>query len=504
MSSSSDCIPRKTRISLKIGSRAPVVPLALIAAVAATDMAQGQALKLESTWPGQYDTDSGWVHSRLACAASAQPTIAVSNGDWIHIAADFNYGTYHRNGTPTFQEPVADFFGNGLLPANFEIGTPQLLYDNDANRFIMADTAIHVGTQRAWITIGASAVSTPFPASDCTYKIDANILPGAGPTNFYATDASVGMTADSIVVAANMHNFSDGKFQYSKVWVLSKSALYNTPLHSCPLVSPNPSFVAWGLNMPGGTIASDVVATKSFDPNSSVTYLLSAWGGHGSELALWTLDTNPRQPSLAPSITAASVPTKPYAQPPAAAQKGTTTKISTLDARLSNAVYRPGAGLWTAHAVVCDPDTTTSCFRWYQIDPQTRNVVQTDLPGYVGASVYAPAVAVNREGDAVFVYNSSGPDFYPSVDVVGRRASDPLNTLRKPALRVATGLGPYQRQGVTLNAPGLRTSTDTDPTDDNRFWTIGAYASGRGADCPNGQSNYDWATQVGAVSFSGQ
>jgi hypothetical protein len=66
---------------------------------------------------------------------------------------------------------------------------------------------------------------------------------------------------------------------------------------------------------------------------------------------------------------------KPHAtkaQPPDAAQKGTTTKISTLDARLANAVYQPAAGLWTVHAVVCEVDTTDSCFEWYQIDPRTR------------------------------------------------------------------------------------------------------------------------------------
>jgi hypothetical protein len=142
---------------------------------------------------------------------------------------------------------------------------------------------------------------------------------------------------------------------------------------------------------------------------------------------------------------------------------------------------------------------------WYKIDPRTKIVVQTGSTGYTGASVYAPSVAVNKKGDAVFVYNSSGPDFHPSVDVIGRRASDPLNTLEATALRIAAGLGPYQRPGVTPNAPGLRTSADTDPTDDTRFWTIGARATGRNAmDCPNGQANYDWATQVGAVSFSGQ
>jgi len=67
---------------------------------------------------------------------------------------------------------------------------------------------------------------------------------------------------------------------------------------------------------------------------------------------------------------------------------------------------------------------------------------------------------------------------------------------------VRAGLGPYERPGVTFNAPGLQTSADTDPTDYDQIWVIGAAATGRSTmDCPNGQANYDWFTGVGTVSF---
>jgi len=439
------------------------------------------------------------------CAANAQPTIAVSNGNSIHIGANFNYGTFQRNGTAVFQEQIADFFGNGLLPSNFEIVTPQLLYDNNNNRFITADAAYHVGTEQAWITVGTSAVNPAYPGTrDCTYKIDANLLPGEGPTNMYPTDVRIGHDADSIEITANMHNYTDGKFQYSKLWVLPKSAVYNVPLHNCPLVSPNPSFVAWGFKMPDGTTASDVIPTKSHDASSSVNYLLSAWSGHGTELALWTLDTH--QPSLSPGLTAASVRTSAYVEPPKGVpQKGTTTPISPWGSQLANAVYRPTSGLWTVHAVACQPDTKNSCFQWFELDPQHKAVVQSGVAGYSDASVYAPSVAVNEKGNAVFVYNSSGPNLYPSVDVMGRAASDPPNSLQATAWRIAAGLGPYLRPGATLNAPGLRTSADTDPANDDVLWTFGAYATGKSAmDCPNGQPNYDWATHAAAFSFSGK
>src|SRR6516162_3891994 len=381
---------------LPIDGRTLVSPLALISALSVANMAESQTLKPEIDWDGQYDTAIGWYpHAGFPpmCAASGQPSIAVSNGDVIHIAGNFNYGTFQRDGTNVFQEEIATFFGSGLLPSNFDIGTPELLYDDNNNRFITADGAWHVGTEQAWITVGTSAVQPPYAATtDCTYKIDANLLPGAGPTNMYPTDVRVGLNADSIQITANMHNFTDGKFQYSKLWVLPKSAVYNVPLHNCPLVSPNPSFVAWGFKMPDGTTASDVIPTKSHDASSSVNYLLSAWSGHGTELALWTLDTH--QPSLSPGLTAASVRTSAYVEPPKGVpQKGTTTPISPWGSQLANAVYRPTSGLWTVHAVACQPDTNNSCFQWFELDPQHKAVVQSGVAGYSDASVYAPSVA---------------------------------------------------------------------------------------------------------------
>lgn len=420
----------------KIGAPSLIPPLALIAIASAPGLAESQTLNLKTGWPGQYDTAIGWYpHAGFppVCAANADPSIAVTNGNVIRIGANFNYGTYNRNGTSVFQDRLVNFFGNGLLPNNIEIGSPALLYDSDSNRLVMADTAFKVGTQQAWITLGTSAVNPPYAGTtDCTFQIDANIQPGAGPTNLYAGGVQVGMDADSILITADMYKFSNSNFKYSKLWVLPKSAVYNVPLHSCPVLNPRPSYVAWGFTLPGGSLAPHVVPAKSYDPSSSTSYLLSAPAGGGNQLALWTLDTQSF------SIRSASVPVKPYSVAPAAQQKATSfmpspPPILTGDARLVNAVYQPNSGLWTVHTTACPLDAKLSCFKWYEIDPNSGTPRQDSFFGYNDSSVFAPAVAVSRNA-AVFAFNSSSSNLFVNLETVGRYAGAPTNALGQSLL----------------------------------------------------------------------
>jgi hypothetical protein len=503
-------------IWLTVSARA-LPPLALIGMLLPTNPAESQKLTLDAKWPGQYDSENG---ARPAagyplpiCAPWAAPTIAVGGTTYhwpIHLAANYNYGEFQTNGVPPFQEPLSSFFNN-LLPNQQVVveASPQLLFDGGpAARFVLATAARTISNnvaREAWITIGASAsqdiATNP---SDCTFAIDANIQPGGPPTDFYPDSLRLGMTADSVVMIADMYDFNTDAFQYSKLWVVRKSDIYNPAGHSCPAHNPTPAIVS-GFKLPGGSIAADVVPAKSYDTKSSVTYLVSARGVGDAKLALWSLDT--QQLTLSPGLTGSGVPTAPYAPPPAAAQKGTTTQISTLDARLANAVYQPTSGLWTVHTVACADNAARSCMKWYQIDPRAGTAVQDGSFEYTDSSIYSPSVAVNRRGDAVFAYNYSGPNYYVGFYAVGRYAGSPLNTLQLPEMAIINGVGPYVRPQGTF-APGRNTSVDTDPTDDNRFWMLGAVAAGTftfdGNPLPCKGSNqvvYDWATEVGTASF---
>jgi hypothetical protein len=125
--------------------------------------------------------------------------------------------------------------------------------------------------------------------------------------------------------------------------------------------------------------------------------------------------------------------------------------------------------------------------------------MQDSFFGYNNAWVFAPAVAVSRNA-AVFAFSSSSSNYFVDVQAVGRYAGDPANTLGQ-SLLLKEGVDVYTRGGP----PATHSGADTDPDDDNRFWVVGAWASGnvggQDATCPNRTVNHDWATQVGNLSF---
>jgi hypothetical protein len=255
-----------------------------------------------------------------------------------------------------------------------------------------------------------------------------------------------------------------------------------------------------GLKNADGSYASWVVPAKSYDANSSVTYLLSSSPNGGNGLTLWSVDTKKLVRSAS-----RTVPTTSYSQPPqgGAPQPGTTTKITIGDARLINAVYQPSSGLWTVHTTGCPGDATLSCFTWHQLDPVNGAIYQEGSFSFTNSYVYAPAVAVNRAGNAAFVFHSSDSNHFVSIYGVGRDGGDPPGTLQGDKnFLIKAGVDIYTR-----GAPASHGWADVDPTNDNQFWVVGAYPSGnvggQDATCPDGSVNHDWQTEVGQLSFTG-
>jgi hypothetical protein len=190
----------------------------------------------------------------------------------------------------------------------------------------------------------------------------------------------------------------------------------------------------------------------------------------------------------------------PYSVAPAAQQKATSfvpspPPILTGDARLVNAVYQPNSGLWTVHTTACPWNANVSCFKWYEIDTNSGTPRQDSFFGYNdNSSVFAPAVAVSRNA-AVFAFSSSSSNEFVNVETVGRYAGAPTDALGQ-SLLVKAGEDVYTR-----GTPAYHSGVDTDPTNDNKFWIVGTYASGPNIACPNGAANYDWATEVGSLVF---
>jgi hypothetical protein len=525
-------LARKFLLARRLGTCAFSALLALIGIVSAVCVAAAGSVQLVKGWQGPYDTSQGWqpvTTEKPPCAFAAEPMIAAGPvklpdnnppQPFVRVFQNWNFTDYgDANFNWVHSEGLRGFFAGIGLPGNYGIGQPQILYDQPAGdpagfgHFITVAQAHDPATQRSWITVGTTYVpqgyiQQPSGAAfrDCLFVIDANSMPANVPSaNYWADEPRVGVSKNSLFITADMRAFDgNSTFQYSKLWMIPKANVYNRPTGSCPL--ENVGYYFWyGLQNADGTPAYQVIPAKTYDYNDPTIYLVSAHWNGGSELTLWTV--NDAKPSISPGLKGMAVATQPYSPPPPVPQKPTAAVpapplITTSNARLVNAVYQPNSGLWTVHATACPWNSNLSCIKWYALNPLNPimgAVLQEEAFGFTDSNVYAPTVAVSENGNAIFVFSSSDANHFVGVYAVGRDGRDPPSTVQiSQNILLKPGVDVYTR-----GAPGIRSSADIDPIDDNRFWFIGAYPSGKFLACPDGSANYDWATWAGILSFTG-
>jgi len=457
-----------------------------------TNQASSESLALINFLPGQADTNSGWSASPPAHAPWAAATLAVGAGG-LRAAVNWNVGFYQEGSNESwFQESLADFFGNGLLPPYFGVGAPQYAYDATGGRFVLVAGANLPSQHQAWITIGTSYLPQgTVGRSDCTFALDANVLP-TSHSDLWVDVPQIGMTEQAVVITGEMRSFAGNTFQYTKMWVIPKSSIYNVEYQNCPASIQYAYW--WGLKNPDGTLVSSLAPANS---TGSITYLLNAHapGSNGANsLTEWRLDTS-RPQSF--TLTQMTVHTAPYNVPPAAQQAGTSTLIDTWNKELSNVVYE-GNSLWTAQTTGCrligDP-TERSCLRWYQIAAQTGTVLQQSTFGVTNAFAYTPWIVANAYGDAIAVFNVSGPTLPVGIYFAGRKGTDASNSL--PLFYILQqGESCYARSPNNA-VGGPHSGGALDPNNSSLFWISAAYASGFSSNC----ASNDWSTKIASLSF---
>jgi len=457
-----------------------------------TNQASSESLVLINFLQGQADTTTGWSASPPAYAPWAAATLAVGGGE-LRAAVNWNVGFYQEGANESwFQERLADFFGNGLLPPNFRIGAPQYAYDTTGGRFVLVAGANLPSQHQSWVTIGTTYLPQGTAGrSDCTFALDANVLPGSH-SDFYVDLPQIGMTEQAIVITGQMRSFADKSFQYTKMWVIPKSSIYNVEYQNCPTSIQYNYW--WDLKNPDGTLVSSLAPANS---TGAITYLLNAHapGSAGANsLTEWQLDTS-RPGSF--TLTQKTVSTALYAAPPAAPQAGTSTLINTWNTDLSNVVYE-GNALWTAQTTGCHflGDTTErSCLRWYQIAPQTGSVLQQGTFGVTNAFVYTPWIVANAYGNAIAVFNVSGPTLPVGIYFAGRKGTDASNSL--PLFHILQGGQSCYARSPNNAVGGPHSGGALDPNNSNLFWISAAYVSGSSSNC----ASNDWSTKIASLSF---
>lgn len=188
-------------------------------------------------------------------------------------------------------------------------------------------------------------------------------------------------------------------------------------------------------------------------------------------LTFWELT----DPLDEPTLECYSIEVGPYGSPPDAQQPNSESVIDTIGRRLMNADYNEETGtLWTAHTIgAAGSDRVVAAIRWYEIDPETRTVVQSGLYGEPDKSYFIPTVG--SEGDTtVITHNVSGPETFVRMDVAGRTAGFTPGTIEDSVI-VQDGESKYDALEGTEERWGDYNGVSLDPKT-GTFWTVSQYS----------------------------
>src|SRR5215472_3685639 len=337
---------------------------AVILALDGSATAQTPTLQVYSSDLGQYDTKDGWrpdFGDPSVRNPMAEPTIAagVYEGQTrLLIAADNSIGQFFNalqgpDDIHNAQQSLASTLA-GVLPPGYIASQPQVLRDQSPfqlpgqppemlDRFVTIAEAYNPNTHGSLIVGWATKYNVAGETGICPFWFNAN---APGTSSLFADSPRFGLTGNAFLVAANLYSNANRSFQYAKLWQIPKTTIYNDPsLGTCPAFPAPTSLVLNQERNSDGSLPFSVAPARRYD-GSTTAYMVNAIFPGGTTLTFWKLDTTD------PTVIRGSyghVPVRRYSNPPNAEQSGTSALIETWGTRISNAVYQPGGGLWTAN-----------------------------------------------------------------------------------------------------------------------------------------------------------
>ena len=183
-------------------------------------------------------------------------------------------------------------------------------------------------------------------------------------------------------------------------------------------------------------------------------------------------------------------------------QFGTTQLLDSLTGQLMfRAAYRKVGSTesilvsHTVNALVFPANQ--AAVRWYEIRTPgtTPTLFQQGTYAPTTANRWVSSIAMDEGGNIAVGYSISDATMYPSINITGRLAGDPLNTLGAE-ISMFAGLGAQIFNASNpLNRWGDYTLMSVDPRDGCSFWYINQYQPANGT--------FNWTTRIASFRFPG-
>lgn len=408
------------------------------------------------------------------------PHVAVGPSHLVAVV-NSSMAFFTKEGTPGFQQDFDTFFAS-LFTAQMNkfIFDPKVLYDRQAQRFVVIALDQETSSQRSRVLMAVSDDNDPngdwhLYALDVKATVAGQISWGDYP--------GFGGNKDGYAIALNMFSFASDSFRGVQIVTIRKSTVLDggTAVTTSFLNTANDSFT--------------LQVAETFDNATSKLYCTSS--ASESAIKVWTLDGLAGTPA-APTSQLVTVPSHVLPGGYSAPSAGDRF-LDELDGRLINTVFR-GNKLLTVHTVKSNTDSRNR-IRWYEFNQpnggaatlaQSGEVIE---PSTAPAHFHCGAISKNAVGDIGLIFTRSRPDIkegqvitIPGIaaDIMraARKSSDPAGFMGAPVLVQSSAESTYGFSGI--NRWGDYAAITVDPVDDNKFWAIHM----------NGGNGTTWKTEV--------
>jgi fibronectin type III domain protein len=361
-----------------------------------------------------------------------------------------------------------------VAASGWTVSDPQIEWDQQGGRWLYA--AVGISTGNNVLLFGWSKTADPSNLSSgwCRFGIYRH--------EFLDDYPKLGHDDHYITIGSNVYTDTVPGYGWvtATIWAIPKPAAGDA---SCAAPASAYGFADGAnplLNADGSPASTPVPANNA--GAAPVGYVvaghspLDAPVGPRSNIMVWHV--MPAGGGPAPTLVAdGEVGVGSFDIPAPAPQAGTTLKLDTLDARLTQAVatYDPGAGavgLWTQHTVAGPGGR--SVVRWYELLPASLSARQQGQVESPTDFVFNGAISPTAGGDAaVVVYNRGGSAQATMIGAQTRDAGTPLGSMEPGELLLGTSTTYDRDFSCSATTPcrwGDYAGATPDPVDTGTVW----------------------------------
>ena len=321
------------------------------------------------------------------------------------------------------------------------------------------------------------------------YSIDATD-PGGRGCPCFGDQPRIGIDQQNLYITADQFSILGPQFDGGELWVIDKAGL----------VAGNPTvkFVHFGgLRIAGrSTLAPQPALSTVPSPAEFMLSQLDFSNQGDGRIGVWAI-TNRAAVATGgmPTLSSVVIKSEPYANPPPAPQRGSTSTLNQGDDRMQQTAFASNTvwGELTTAVTRAGDSAVRAGGAWFQVKPRLAggvvagaNIVRQGYVAAKGQYLLYPAVQPDAAGNAAMVFTETSASEFPSAAYARLGAG---SSSFGPVSVAASGSGPYFKKSTrwgdySFAVPG---ASDT-------AWLATEYMPPKSSQTTDGMQN--WGTRV--------